>query len=626
MDFLLKDAEKILKKLKVDKSKLILILVFLVAFLIRISFLSADPSILLDSGQVGDEGSWVHNARSLALFGQTVEDDFYSDVAVAPVFLLFTFLNFSLLGVGFWQARLISGVFGILTIFLTYKIAERFSDKVAFLATVFAGLNVLLLLHNRLAVPESLAIFFTVSSIYLWLKDKPVWSGVTLALAVLSKTTSLLYIPSIGLIILTDLVARKTTLVKILRLSMTALATFLVVTLPLFMLWRREINMIYLTFGSWLAPKNLAEVWQNIFNFFLHPFWGSPFIFALTMLAIINILNFFCSQGPKTQERKMLILWILGTVILSPFISRITNARLLALVVPISILSAQTLLNKNLLKIDFRGIIARYQKFSWQAQIVILYPVAVILAKLLLAILKRVLDNQEIVIYLPQFSVILLIVLIIFFTRYKGLLIKVWQFDIALIVALPVISFISVLFSYLSFFNIVHLSSTFVISLGMLTVFLVIYVKAIVNNFNFAGFRNLLLAIYLVFTMIGIATFFLNPSYKIQQASKKLGTIADKNYVLGFWGQELAIENQTRPIYWAPRLTNVSWVNSDFEKFAPKYLLVTTVFDSNRQEITEWPKTSDLNHPTYEVADFDVSRRFLSGERKFKIKLFQISD
>ncbi|OGD93688.1 hypothetical protein A2697_01730 [Candidatus Curtissbacteria bacterium RIFCSPHIGHO2_01_FULL_41_44] len=609
-----------------NKSRLILILVFLAAVLIRISFLSADPSILLDSGQVGDEGLWVYNARNLALFGKTVEDDFYSDIAAAPVFLLFAFLNFSLFGIGFWQARLISGVFGILTIFLTYKIAKKFSDKVAFLATVFASLNVLLLLHNRLAVPESLAIFFTVSSIYLWLVKKPVWAGVTLALAVLSKTTSFLYIPSVGLIILADFVARKTNLVKILRFSMATLATFLVVTLPPFMLWHREINMVYLTFGSWLAPKNLAEVWQNIFNFFLHPFWGSPFIFTLTMLAIINTLNFFCSQGPKAQERKVLILWILGTFILSPFISRITNARLLTLVVPISILAAQTLLNKNLLKIDFRDVIFRFKKFSWYAQIVILYPVAVILAKLLLAILKRALNNQEIVIYLPQFSVILLVVLIIFFTRYKSLLIKIWQFDIALIVALPAMSFIGVFFSYLSFFNIVALRSTFVISLGMLMVFLAIYIKACASNFNFAGFRNLLIGVYFVFTMMGIGTFFLDPTYKIQNASKILGTIADKNYVLGFWGHELAIENQTRPIYWAPRLANVSWVNSDFAKFAPKYLLVTTVFDSNRQEITEWPKTSDLNHPTYEITNFDVSRRFLSGERKFKIKLFQISD
>ena len=95
-----------------NKSRLILILVFLAAVLIRISFLSADPSILLDSGQVGDEGLWVYNARNLALFGKTVEDDFYSDIAAAPVFLLFAFLNFSLFGIGFWQARLISGVFG----------------------------------------------------------------------------------------------------------------------------------------------------------------------------------------------------------------------------------------------------------------------------------------------------------------------------------------------------------------------------------------------------------------------------------------------------------------------------------------------------------------------------------
>lgn len=42
----------------------------------RVWNLGADPSLFLDSGQVGDEGYWLYNARSLALFGQTAKDDF----------------------------------------------------------------------------------------------------------------------------------------------------------------------------------------------------------------------------------------------------------------------------------------------------------------------------------------------------------------------------------------------------------------------------------------------------------------------------------------------------------------------------------------------------------------------
>ena len=113
--------------------KFTLILIFVLALAVRIIYMGSDPSILLDSGQVGDEGYWLYNARNLALFGETVKDQFYHDFAAAPLFSFFSFLSFSVFGVGFWQARLVSALAGFLTVFFSYKIAARFGKNVAML-------------------------------------------------------------------------------------------------------------------------------------------------------------------------------------------------------------------------------------------------------------------------------------------------------------------------------------------------------------------------------------------------------------------------------------------------------------------------------------------------------------
>jgi len=98
--------------------------------------LSADPSILLDSGQVGDEGFWNYSARSLHVFGKLPPDDFYHDIAVSPLFTIFSFISFSMFGAGFWQARFVSAFSGLLTVLFTYLIASRYEKKVGLISSL----------------------------------------------------------------------------------------------------------------------------------------------------------------------------------------------------------------------------------------------------------------------------------------------------------------------------------------------------------------------------------------------------------------------------------------------------------------------------------------------------------
>src|SRR3990167_3220287 len=157
--------------------KRIIILIFLVAFLARVVYLKADPSILLDSGQVGDEGYWNYNARNLALFGQIAKDEFLHDLAAAPLYSFFSYISFNIFGVGFWQARLVSALSGLISVIFTYKIARFFGQKVAIVSSALVSINVLFLLHNRLAVPESLAIMFLITCVYFWMQKNYFLSG-----------------------------------------------------------------------------------------------------------------------------------------------------------------------------------------------------------------------------------------------------------------------------------------------------------------------------------------------------------------------------------------------------------------------------------------------------------------
>lgn len=610
------------------KERLLLLAILVLAFLTRVINLAADPSILLDSGQVGDEGFWIYNARNLVLFGQTAIDDFYHDLAAAPVFSFFSLASFSLLDVGFWQARLVSAISGFVTVIFAYLLAREFSPKVALLSTVFVAFNVLLLLHNRLAVGESLSVAFLSASVYFLAKRQILPAGLLAGLCIMSKTTSFIYIPSLLLIMIWGLTEKKFKHKDTVNFLFSTGLVILAIFVPIFIFKGQEILLIYKTFGVWYRPQSLYELWQNVFNFFIHPFWGSPFIFILVMAAVVNVINFLWLGERKNTARKVLIFWILGVLALGPLISRITNARLLALIVPISILAAQTLVSAGKAKIDLVKIAQKIHGkkiLPVLLTIVFSFPVSIIASKITLAIAKRVSGNFEVVNYLPQLSLILFPVLVLFFLANRNYFFeKLIRFFLVSLIFLPVISFVFVISGYLSFFNILEIDSTTVLSFIVLLILGLCLLLSRARMVNFYPFANILILVNFVFLLFGLSTILVSPSYKIKEASLELGEIAGSGRILGFYGHELSAENRTAPIYFAPRLTYVGEVNRDFEKYKPEFLLETRVFDSRVPASDPWPRREDLAKDTIFLETFDLSRRFLGATRIFEVDLFQI--
>ena len=609
-----------------EKNKYPLLLILILSSLLRLLFLSSDPSILLDSGQVGDEGYWIYNARSLVLFNQFSLDKFFHDLAAAPIFSLFSLLSFSIFGVGFWQARLISAISGILIVFFTYKIGLGFNKKIALLSALLVSTNILLLLHNRLAVGESLSyLFLTISFYFLINKKSPIISSLFLLLGVFSKTTSFLYIPSFLLVLISQYPNSKNFLIK--NLKTLTLLSILILTffLTYLLIFGKEIISIYETFGSWYAPTNISELSQNITNFFIHPFWGSPFIFSLVIFSFINLIN-FVTDTKQNHIKKSLFLWILGFCFLGTLISRLTNARLLGLIVPISILAADLILNPKLFKINTPNF-KSFQNINKKIQLLIIFilfiPLSLGTTKVILAVTKRLTGNENVVNNLWSLSIVtLLVYFFIYYLNRRLVFLSLFRFNLLILIFLPILSLNFLLNGYFyTFFQIPKSTHTVIFTL---IIFLVFVTYSYISKFNLKKLLYILLPIHFFFTLLGLSTIYLNPSYNLSQASRKLGNIAQNSSVIGFYAHELAIENSIQPIYWAPRLANIESVNSDYQKYNPKILLVNQIFDNKEEALTPWPNTADLNNKIKYINTLDLTRQFKGIKREFRINVYQI--
>lgn len=609
-----------------------IIFFFLIALAARTLFLGADPSILLDSGQVGDEGYWLYNARNLVSFGSLAADDFYHDLAAAPIFSLAAYLSFAIFGVGFWQARLISALAGLATVVIASKIAKGLGNKTALVTLGLLGTNILLLLHNRLAVPESLSILATTLAVFFWIREKPATSGIATTSALFVKATTFLFTPSILAIILLSWFEKRVKAKTVLKFLVSFLLSFGLVNLFLFWHWGERIILIYATFGSWYLPTSFVDLWRNIVSFFIHPFWGSPFNFAIATLTLVNITASIFSRLKISYIQKVMFAWLAGSVVLTPFMSQVTNARLLPLLVPMSILAAYTLVNIRQYFVSIKNL--KIKKFNDKnrlaisiATLILSFPIATIAGKFLLAIAKRAGNNEQIVYFLPQLSIVLTIILTLFMLAFfprRGLYFLV-EFNVMLLLALPLISFWAVFSAYLAFFKVANLDTTVVTGLGVVA-FLTTYLGLLVKREIFLKYLKTLVALHIIFTLFGTLTFFVNPSHNLQLASVKLASWADNKTVLGFLGHELSLENKSRPLYWAPRLVFVSDVNSNWRQYNPEILLVTKVFDGRRVTDGPWPEESDIGKRLTFVDRLDLSRAFLTAKREVAVEVFKIEN
>ena len=141
----------------------LLLAVVCLAVTLRTVYPTADPPWHTPVGVTWhDEGPWVHNARNRALFGQWSLDQ-WNPMYLAPVFAGLEYASFATLGVGTWQARLVSEVMGTISVVcIALGVAAIGTRRAGLAAALLLATNYIYVMWDRAALMEAAMTAFMV--------------------------------------------------------------------------------------------------------------------------------------------------------------------------------------------------------------------------------------------------------------------------------------------------------------------------------------------------------------------------------------------------------------------------------------------------------------------------------
>ena len=383
---------------------LILAIIVALSFSLRTLYLNADPPLGLSwsQGPFTDPPQYTTFARYKISWGEwNLFGDNRLVMLLKSATTLVSFLFFKILGVGRWQLNFIPVLLSIISIFILYFILQKENKRVAFFATLFLGVNYLLLMYNRCLFVENIAIFFIVLGLLFfvsssdgstsWGKEKPLLlflSGLVLPIPVLfAKIQSAFILPVVLLVLIISLLRNPN--LDNWRKRAVPLASFIAGIIATSAFW---FFFVYLpapsqvsgylsahSVGLYGKPHSLASigsffkailsfgqvrgVYQD--KFFLQTtnlFSRMPVIFVLSILFVLSLIFRLFSEGPKgnkfftnlfslSKNKLLFLLWTLAAFItLFPWNYRPLRYQLL-LIFPLCVLAGfgldEFLIKKN---------------------------------------------------------------------------------------------------------------------------------------------------------------------------------------------------------------------------------------------------------------------------------------
>jgi 4-amino-4-deoxy-L-arabinose transferase-like glycosyltransferase len=198
---------------KLTMGILLFVLILGLGVFLRCLYLSSDPPSTLSWSQdlSTDPPHYTTYARNKVLWGSW---DLYGNVRyvffLKSATSLLSFFFYKFLGVGRWQANLVSVSLGILTLIFLYMSLARLKNKlVGLLGTFFLAVNYIFLMYNRSPFMENAMVFFIVLGFYFltFPTRKPLFwflSGASLGISIFfGKMIALFLVPIfLGLVLL----------------------------------------------------------------------------------------------------------------------------------------------------------------------------------------------------------------------------------------------------------------------------------------------------------------------------------------------------------------------------------------------------------------------------------------
>jgi len=294
------------------------VVLILSLFALQAIHLDSDPSPLKGTEDYGDEGLWNHNARCKVLFGAFVPDQLALGVLGAPLYTAAQWMVFSLCGVSFISARIVSlvSLWGVM-LMLYALMARRFSPGVALLAAAMLGLSHEMLLFAKWATPIMPEMLFLTAILFFWERGRTGnrwWmaaSGACLVGAALAKMTIFAFFPSLAMFLLGARFLRKDVDNARLGIFLATAAIGGCILALVLLPYREQIQFLSrnLVGSNWMA-----EPWTSgrLLWALPHIIFVTPLTFpggvVLTMLASVWLLDrLLCAmrQGALSAIREM---------------------------------------------------------------------------------------------------------------------------------------------------------------------------------------------------------------------------------------------------------------------------------------------------------------------------------
>ena len=603
------------------ESKFLIIIFFLIMLAIRLLYLDADPSFVKRVSDLGDEGVWVHNPRTLFVLNNLTPDQETQSLSASPLNALLMIWSFFLLGVGTFQARLVSALAGWFTLIILYFfIRKAWGEKLAFTGVLILGLNDTFLIYNKWAFGISLEAMFLLLSFFCWYRGKEnkrfyFFAGFSFALAILSKLSAYYLAPIFLLLWILQMYREE--------MSFQSIFVFAVGgVLPL-------IPYFYYLHAHWdvLSPsflflaKNFTSsgvLISNTFRVFSNNLFGLPGMFLLIFLTAIYFLKGKRLEKFKSMDLIELIAlcWLLIGMVLLVLLSDISDRRFYGLLIPMSILCTKLFWEESPVVLD--KIIQQAQKScsGWSGKnalyaLFFSFPIAsFLISSLNLYFCRpiracRSMQTNELLLFLLLFAIFLIILTLIrgswriYFIHFFTLS------SIAVVLLMPLTTLLRHFSRHLAIITstidrqilYIIVSSVVAIIFLLAYIFLSFFYKSVLV-FKPALIKRFFLLYFIISgTLIGIT--FISPSFSLRDASHSLNPILKKAEASGMMASLLAYEASYLPIW-----TEHSSINTNYDKNNREYFFQAELFDGqptpdSGKNILQYYETAELVKKLY---------------------------
>jgi hypothetical protein len=517
--------------------------VLVLGILLRFLYLDSDPQYYDWVGYITDEGRWVQHARSLSLQGRLFDQNMDMHFYIAPFYQLANYLMFEFAGVSLRTSRLLSAFCGSAVLILFWqRLHHLVHSQVLFLGVTLLAFQPDLLALSRIGAPEMAAIFMQLL-IYFQIVNshRSAWristAGGLMFLALGIKATTVLVLPIYSFVIF--FMPRGPNEVPRWRGLIMFWAGLL---LPVVLVG--VASVIYSPAKSWMLLSSLRDLWNrdlirflalsSVYNVANFPFADSTSTFNLWLLGLwLSALGWMAADRKSVDFESYrylvtAVLWVSLYFVLMLAIAYFPTRYKVHILIPMAL--CLTFGISLLQRAGIQGVIQTFGKLEGAIGVLWLsflcFPTAVVLSPLAASVVEYFAVDPE-----RLSSKLVCVALLMAGTTFVAGRYRRNHGAIGFLLVCPLIAgmawaILSMINGY-SFWPSAgspsHFAAYGLIALVVSGVSIVVEMAS--RRWEVTRFVTVCALLYLPFSLVGIASAYIEPHYSMRDASRDLGKI-----------------------------------------------------------------------------------------------------